>query len=100
MVTTFAILSLFTGFLSCVFGQASVDRFRHRDYINKHDTLYGCIYAVLCTLLVVVGIVLFVMMIKSIPNEEHRYPVSEYNLETEITTHGEVSDTTYVIVRK
>ena len=31
---------------------------------------------------------------------EDRFPASEYNLETEITTRGDVSDTTYVIVRK
>lgn len=31
---------------------------------------------------------------------EDRFPASEYRIETEITTRGEVSDTTYVIVRK
>lgn len=43
---------------------------------------------------------MFYIMIKSIPNEEHKYPVSEYRIETEITTRGDISDTTYVVIKK
>lgn len=51
MDAIFAILCLGMGFLSFVFGDAVVDRFRYKDYICKHDAICGCIYAALCTLL-------------------------------------------------
>lgn len=46
-----------------------------------------CAVIVICTLAIKDEII----------HHEYRYPASEYNLETEITTRGEVSDTTYII---
>lgn len=57
----------------------------------------GWIFAILSVILLIAGGTLLYIMIKSIPQEEHRYPALEYSIETEITTRGEVSDTTYVI---
>lgn len=37
---------------------------------------------------------------REIVSDEHRYHASKYHIETEITTRGNVSDTTYVITRK
>lgn len=37
---------------------------------------------------------------EEIINHEDRYSASKYRIETEITTRGDVSDTTYVIIKK
>lgn len=95
-----AILTIAFGFLAMILGDAAVGRFRKVDCIYKHNTLYGCICAVLCTLFAAVGIFFFVKLIKSLPYEEHRYPAKDCRIETEVTTRGNVSDTTYIITRK
>lgn len=95
-----AILSIATGFLAMIFGDAAVGRFRKRDCIYKHNTLYGCICAALCALFAAVGIFFFVKLFKSIQYEERRYPAKDYRIETEVTTRGNVSDTTYIITRR
>lgn len=98
MVITLAILSLFLSlFLAFVLGDAADERF-NRDCAHGSENLLGWIFAILSVILLIAGATLFyIMTAKSVPQEEHRYPALEYSIETEITTRGEVSDTTYVI---
>ena len=97
MAIMLAILSLLLLLLAFVFGDAADSRFRNIDCAYRNNNLLGWIFAILSAILLITGGTLFYIMIKSIPQEEHRYPVSEYRIETEITTRGGVSDTTYVI---
>ncbi len=100
MVIALAILSLFLSvFLAFVFVDAADSKFRNMDCAYWDNNLLGWIFAILSAILLIAGGTLFYIMIKSIPQEEHRYPVSEYRIETEITTRGEVSDTAYVIFK-
>lgn len=95
-----AILSLALLFLAFVIGEAAEGRFENRDCAYPNNNLLGWIFAILSVILLTAGGTLFYIMIKSIPNEEHKYPVSEYRIETEITIRGDISDTTYVIIKK
>lgn len=99
MVIALAILSLFLSvFLAFVFVDAADSKFRNMDCAYWDNNLLGWIFAILSVILLITGATLFyIMTVKSIPQEEHRYPALEYRIETEITTRGEVSDTTYVI---
>lgn len=66
---------------------------------NKEVTqiLSCCIlFLGMCAVIVICALVIR----NEIIHHEDRYPASEYRIETEITTRGEVSDTTYVITRK
>lgn len=99
MAIMLAILSLLLLFLALVFGDAADSRFRNIDCAYRNNNLLGWIFAILSAILLITGGTLLYIMIKSIPQEEHRYPAHEYRIETEITTRGGVSDTTYIITK-
>lgn len=71
-----------------------------REEITNGNIVSAILYCLLfIAMLVAIGAC--AMAIKTeIIHHEDRYSSKEYRIETEITTRGDVSDTTYVIVRK
>ena len=68
-------------------------------WVNKEiGQILSCCVLILGMCAVIVTCALGIR--NEIIHHEDRYSSKEYRIETEITTHGEVSDTTYVIVRK
>lgn len=71
-----------------------------REEIQEGNIIIAALYVSLF-LVMLIAICACAMAIRnSIIHHEDRYPASEYRIETEITTRGDVSDTTYVIIKK
>lgn len=57
-------------------------------------------FNILTIVAMAIGIILcFTGIVHEVSEYEYRYPAKQYKIETEITTRGEVSDTTYVITK-
>lgn len=71
-----------------------------KEEITDGNIIIAALYAVLF-LVMLIAICACAMAIRtSIIHHEDRYSSKEYHIETEITSRGDVSDTTYVITRK
>lgn len=74
------------------------------DTMTSSDEDYSFSGMLLNILGLVVGIMASFLyggtIISDIHQKEARCPTPEYRIETEITTRGDVSDTTYIITRK
>lgn len=66
---------------------------------DKYPFIGGIAVGLLGIAMSVLAIWSFVQMSNALERKDIRYPAHEYHIETEITTRGEVSDTTYVITK-
>ena len=66
---------------------------------DKGFFIGGIVMGLLCIATSILAIWSFFQMATILESKGIKYNASEYNIKTEVTTRGEVSDTTYVITK-
>lgn len=88
-------------FISYLLFRVSILYFNRVRTIREDKYLFigGIVMGLLGIAMSVLAIWSFVQMSNALERKDIRYPAHEYRIETEITTRGGVSDTTYVITK-
>lgn len=102
MIAVYGLLFLVLAVISYVLFRISLSYFKQMKTIHEDRELFidGIVLGLLGIAVSMLAAWSFAQMSIEIEHKGAKYSASEYNIETEITTRGEVSDTTYVIIKK
>lgn len=102
MIIVYALLALVLVCISYALFRISLSYFKQMRTIQEDRGLFidGIVMGLLGIAVSILAVWSFAQMGIAIEHKGTKYPASEYRIETEITTRGDVSDTTYVVIKK